>query len=130
MKTRRWLVAVGSLALLAGSCKDSGPVAGDLSVVLATPNSDDGAIQFTATGASPATITGVTGACTGCKLFFVKVSDTQYKGVLTGTVAAGTLFRVSVSDTKVPGSYAVTVNAASSRTFVVRSNTGYSLTLK
>jgi hypothetical protein len=125
------LAALG-LALALSSCKD-GPAAGELAVELATPNADDGAIMFTATAsaASEATITGATAGCSGCKIFVVKVNDTQYKGVLTGTIAAGTIFRVGVSDTKKPANYSVVINAVSNRTFVLRSSlTGYSVTLK
>lgn len=115
-----------ALALLASSCKE-GPSAGEFSVNLTTPNSDDGAIQFTANATNPATITSVTSACTGCKLFVVKVNDNQYKGVLTGQISAGTLFRVGASDTK--GTYSVTINAAASRTYVVRNPAPYSVAL-
>ena len=119
-----------ALALLAlGSCKD-GPKAGDLAVDLATPNSDDGAIQFTASAVAPQTITAISSVCSGCKLFVVKVSDTQYKGVVTGNLAAGTLFRISVPDTKVLTSYSVQINQVSSRTFALRNTMGYSITLK
>ncbi|MBI4499538.1 MAG: hypothetical protein HY700_00090 [Gemmatimonadetes bacterium] len=127
------LTAIAALALLslAASCKkDNGPVAGNLAADLLTPNSDDGAIQFTATATVPNTITGLSSACAGCKLFIVKVSDTQYKGVVTGNIAAGTLFQLGVSDTKLPTSYSVKIDNASSRTFVVRGSSGYSATLK
>ncbi len=127
--TRRILALAGlGLALLAASCKE-GPTAGELAVNLTTPNADDGAIQFTATATTPTVITGVSQACGGCKLFVVKVSDTQYKGVLTGQLAAGTLFRIGVSDTKASG-YAVAINAVANRTYANRnSTTGYSITL-
>jgi len=128
MKTRLFLGVC--LALLAMSCKE-GPAAGDLVVDLATPNSDDGAIQFVATGNNGATISGISGACSGCKLFLVKVSDSQYKGVVTGSLAAGTLFRVSVSDAKHASNYSVLIVGVSSRTFAMRNSlVGYSVTLK
>jgi hypothetical protein len=123
------LLVLAGLAVAAASCKE-GPQAGDLSVNLTTPNSDDGAMQFTATATSPTTITGLSGACANCKLFIVKVSDTQYKGVVTGTIVSGTLFKLSVSDTRTPSSYSVTVDAASSQSYVLRSGSGYSVTLR
>ncbi len=126
---RRWTTLLGvALALLAASCKE-GPVAGELSANLTTPNSDDGAVQFKATAASPQTITGVSSACSGCKLFITMVSDTEYRGVVTGSLASGTLFRVGVSDTKTPTTYSVQLVAISSRAFVLRPTTGYSVTL-
>ena len=117
-----------TLALLATSCKE-GPTAGELNVNLMSPFGD-GAIQFVANATAPAVITGVSSACTGCKLFFAKVSDNQYKGVLTGPIVAGTIFRVGVSDTKIRGSYAVTIQAVADRSYGMRNSlTGYSLTL-
>ena len=123
-------LAATALVLLASSCKEPGPTAGELNVNLTTPNTDDGAIQFTASANTPATITGLSSACSGCKLFVVKVNDNQYKGVLTGSLAAGTLFRLGVSDTKNTGSYSVTINAVASRTYATRNSvTGYSIAL-
>jgi hypothetical protein len=119
-----------SLVVLAMSCKE-GPTAGDLAVDLTTPNSDDGAIQFVATGTNGATISALSQGCSGCKLFVVKVSDTQYKGVITGNLSAGTLFRVSVSDAKHVSNYSVLIVGVSSRTFGMRTSlSGYSVTLK
>jgi hypothetical protein len=116
-----------TLSLLATSCKE-GPTAGEFAVNLTTPNSDDGAIQWTASATEPATITSVGSSCSGCKLFVVKVSDNQYRGVLTGPISAGTLFRIGASDTK--GKYAVTVNVVANRGYTTRSSTdGYSIAL-
>ncbi|MSR05648.1 MAG: hypothetical protein EXR93_01050 [Gemmatimonadetes bacterium] len=118
-----------ALALLATSCKE-GPTAGEFNVSLTTPNSDDGAIQFVANATAPEVITGVSSACAGCKLFVVKVSDNQYKGVLTGPIVAGTLFRVAVSNTKLTGTYALTIQAVSNRAHATRNSlTGYSVAL-
>ncbi len=131
MKRPLSFAALG-LALALSSCKD-GPAAGELAVDLGTPSADDGAIMFTATASalSEATITGASAACSGCKVFVVKVNDTQYKGVLTGNITAGTIFRVGVSDTKKPANYSVVINSVSSRTFVLRNSlTGYTVTLK
>jgi hypothetical protein len=115
------------LALAAASCKD-GPTAGELNVRLMSPNSDDGAIHFRASAATPNTITGMTAACASCKLFQVKVSDTDYRGVLTGDITAGTVLRLAVTDTKAEG-YTVQVVAVASRTSQLRAPLAYSLTL-
>src|SRR2546425_7592716 len=124
----RLMALIGVTLAAASSCKE-GPKAGELSVNLTTPNSDDGAIQFVATAGASQTITGVSSACSGCKLFFAKVSDTQYKGVVVGNLASGTLFRVGVSDTKTPTNYTVQIIGVSSRTFALRTASGYSVTL-
>jgi hypothetical protein len=128
MKTRYLAGLTLGLALVGLSC--DGTKAGELGVDLTTPNSDDGAVQFTAIAAAPLSITGGTASCSGCKLFLVKVSDTQYKGVVTGNIGAGALFRLGVSDTKKPANYSVVINAVSSRTSVLRTASGYSATLK
>jgi len=125
--TRTLRFAAAAVALLVTACKE-GPTAGQLAVNLTTPNSDDGAIQFTAEATAPATITSVGSSCAGCKLFVVKVNDNQYKGILTGSISAGTLFRLGASDTK--GVYKVNINAVASRSYASRNNlTGYSATL-
>ena len=129
MSRRVVAVFLGCLVLVLGSCKE-GPKAGELEVSLTTPNSDDGAIQFTATAATPLTITGATAACAGCKIFLVKISNTQYRGVVTGNVVAGPLMRLSVPDTRVRSSYTIQLNAIASRTFVIRSINGYSTLLR
>ena len=130
MKLRLLLVLSLSVVLTAMSCKED-PVAGDLSVDLTTPNSDDGAVQFTATASSGATIASLSQACSGCKLFFVKASDVQYRGVVTGNVGAGTLFHISASDSKHPGNYSIQINAVSDRHFALRTSlSNYSASVK
>jgi hypothetical protein len=127
----RSLMALGvGLAVLATSCKE-GPASGEFSVDLTTPNADDGAIQFTATATPGNTITQISQGCAGCKLFVVKVSDVQYRGVLTGNIGTGTLFRIGVSDTKRPSNFSVQIVAVSNRTFAVRGTlNGYVVTLR
>lgn len=130
---RRHLGATAVIALaallVAGGCTTA-PVAGELSVNLATPNADDGAILVRITGSGAAVVTGATAACTGCRIFAAKVSDTELKVVITGTIAAGAVARVSVSDVNTPASYGVQILDVASRTYVKRATTGYSLTLQ
>jgi uncharacterized protein (DUF2141 family) len=119
------LLAVATLAL--GSC--SGPVAGDLTVSLVTPNSDDGAILVSVTASETKELTGATVACSGCQIFQEQPSATQIVAVVTGDLVAGPLVRVSVTDTKAPSSYTVRIQQVASRTYQVRSVNGYSLTI-
>lgn len=129
--TRRSIssLATALAIVLLGSCSE-GPKAGELEVQLTTPNSDDGAIQFTATAVAPLQLNELTAACSGCKLFLVKISNTDYRGVITGNIAAGTFMRLSVPDTKARSSYSVQINAVASRTSAIRSVNGYSVLLK
>lgn len=119
------MLAVAALAL--GSC--SGPVAGDLTVTLVTPNSDDGAILVRVTASASKEVTGATVVCGGCKIFKEQPSATELVAVVTGNLVAGPLVRVSVTDTKSPKSYTVQVQQVASRTYQVRSLSGYSLTI-
>ncbi len=118
---------LAGMALALGSC--SGPAAGELTVSLVTPNSDDGALVVRVTASESQEITGATVACTGCKIFPERPSATELRAVVTGDLVAGPLVRVSVTDTKSPTSYTVTVQQVASRTFQVRSPSGYSLTI-
>jgi hypothetical protein len=120
------LRAFAPLALCAGllAC-ESGP--GELVFQLATPNQDDGAIQFTIRATEPATVSAVSAACTGCEVFSESVSDTEIRGVLIGTVVAGPALRVTVSDRGAQG-YSATVVAAASQSYALRNAGGYALT--
>jgi hypothetical protein len=121
------------VALLAGlaastsSC--SGPVAGELTVSLVTPNSDDGAIVVRVAASDSKEVTGITVLCGGCKIFMEQPSATEVRAVVTGNLVAGPLVRVAVSDTKSPDAYSVQVQQVASRTYQVRPASGYSLTV-
>lgn len=118
------LVAVA----VTGAC-GGGPEPGNLTLELSTPNSDDGAIQFRITSTLPNTISSASVACTGCRIFTAKVSDTEVLGVVTGQIPSGGLVQISVSDVKVPTTYSASVVAVASRQFAVRSAGAYSLSV-
>lgn len=120
------LLALAALAL--GSCS-SGPVAGDLTISLVTPNSDDGAIVVRVTAAESKEISSAIQVCSGCRLFMEKPSATEVRAVLTGDLVAGPLLRIAVTDTKEPSSYTAQITGVASRTYQVRSASGYSLTV-
>ena len=122
------LSLLAGAALTLGSC--SGPVAGDLTVSLVTPNSDDGAVLVKVTASESKEVTGASVACSGCQIFLEQPSATELRAVITGTVAAGPLLRVSVTDTKSPSSYTVQIQQVASRTYQLRSTGGYSLTVQ
>jgi hypothetical protein len=123
---RRLLIAV-AFAAAALSCS-TGPTSGEIVFDLATPNQDDGAIQFTVTAAAPQTLAQVSAACTGCRVFVTAVADTEMRGVLTGTVVPGPALRVLVSDRGKPALYMAVVNAAAARDFALQPTAGYTLT--
>jgi len=127
--TRRRIALIAVLALAGWSCGEPGPVAGELTFNLTTPNTDDGAVQIAVSTVAPNMLTSVAAACGGCKAFTAKVSDTQYRAVITGTIGAGAVVRVGVSDVGPRTSYSGQVVAVASRTFVVRSAAAYTLVL-
>ncbi|HKI94456.1 MAG TPA: hypothetical protein VJ992_04135 [Gemmatimonadales bacterium] len=122
----RVLLGLGLAASLA-SCA-SGPVAGDLTFTLHTPNADDGAIAFRVATSAPQTIGGGTALCTGCRIFLVSVADTEVSGIVTGPLRSGAIFSLTVSDTRTPSAYTGTVLDAASGTFVERGPAGYHIT--
>lgn len=122
--------ALAALALPLALATCSGPTAGDLTVSLVTPNSDDGAIVVQVTASQPQEITGAAAACTGCKIFSEQVSATELRAVVTGNLVAGPLARISVSDTGSPKSYTVQVVQVASRSYQLRSTSGYSLSIQ
>jgi hypothetical protein len=122
----RWVAA--ALAILGlGGC-DSGPKAGEVVFDLATPNQNDGAIQFRLTAVAPNTLDGVTAGCAGCQVFTEAVSETEIRGVLIGNVVPGEALRVLVSDRKARQAYTGQVVAVASRTYVLGTAIGYTLT--
>jgi hypothetical protein len=128
MKRLLGLVAALGLPLVLATC--SGPVAGDLTISLVTPNSDDGAIVVKVTASQSKEISSATVACTGCRIFAEQPSTTELRAVVTGNVAAGPLVRVSVSDTKAPDAYTVQIVQVASRSYQLRSTSGYSLSIQ
>ena len=74
------------------SCFD-GPVAGEVTLSLTTPNTDDGAVSFTVTVPAPNEVTGATATCDGCEVFATRVSATELRGIVTGDLPAGPVVR-------------------------------------
>jgi len=118
-------VALAILGL--GGC-DSGPKAGEVVFDLTTPNQNDGAIQFRLTAVAPNTLDGVTAGCAGCQVFTEAVSETEIRGVLIGNVVPGEALRVLVSDRKARQAYTGQLVAVASRTYVLGTTIGYTLT--
>ncbi len=129
--TRRggWLLVALALAGGAGSCSSdggTGPVAGVLTVALATPNpGGDGAILFRLSG--PQVLTSVT-AGPGLRVFSQALSLSTRVAV-TGTLTNGAVVMIGVADTRKAAQYTATVQAVAAQDFQPRPLTGYSLTV-
>jgi len=124
-----WLLVALALAGGAGSCSSdggTGPVAGVLTVSLATPNAGtDGAILFQVSG--PQALTSVA-AGPGLRVFAPRLSLSTRLAV-TGTLTNGALVTIGVADTRSAGQYIATVQSVAAPDFQLRSLTGYSLTV-
>jgi len=124
----RWLLVALALGG-AGSCNSdagTGPVAGLLTVSLATPNAGaDGAILFNVSG--PQALTSVT-AGPGLRVFAQPLS-TSTRVAVTGTLTSGAVVTIGVADTRNVAQYTATVQVVAARDFQLRSLTGYSLTV-
>jgi hypothetical protein len=120
------LLAVTLAVIGAGSCVDGvGPVAGLLTVSLATPNSGaDGAILLTVSGPG---VTSVS-AEPGLRVFSSTLGTTNNFAV-TGSLANGVILRIGVPDTRRANQYVATVQKVAANDYSLRGPAGYSLTV-
>ena len=128
MKRLAQALLTATLLVAAGSCSSSsGPVAGELTVSLHTPNPGaDGAMLLTITG--PQALTSVT-AGSGLRVFSQPPSTTT-KLALTGTLTNGAILTIGVADVGKAAQYIATLQGvAASADFQLRSFAGYSLTV-
>lgn len=111
----------------AGSCSSgTGPVAGLLTVSLATPNAGaDGAMLLTVTG--PSALTSVT-AGTGLVVFSQALSATNHFAV-TGPLPNGAVLTIGVADVNQVSKYVATIQDVAANDYSLRAPSGYSLTL-
>ncbi len=116
----RRLFSVFVLLSVAGLSCDSGPKAGELALDFETPENDDRAIIFIAVATEPFTITGMTADCAGCQLWVHKVSDIDWRGVLTGVPGNGPAIRLGVSDRKAVEAYTVSVTKVAGPDYELR----------
>ena len=124
---RAWMLA--SAGLLALACLD-GPTPGEVTLVLQSPNQNDGAISFRIEASAPNEVTGVTATCDSCLAFVARVSATELRGIITGNLTAGPVARVAVMDGSPNQAYSVKLIEVSSRTFTPRTVTGYTLSVQ
>jgi len=127
--------AVGLLVLAAaalfGCSGDQGPVAGELSVRLATPRTTDRAVLFRVVGREH----GVTaGAGTNYRVLTDTsvAGDTSWIAVITpqgAGLAAGEIARLAVPDARSAGNYRAVVTDVAAADYSVGDTAGVSLTV-
>jgi len=130
MNPRTFVLALLCGVLAAGCGGSEGPVAGELEVRLATPNTDDRAVLFLLQGAQ----TAVT-APSGSNYRILKAplgTDTLRVLVIApqgGHLVAGALVRVAVPDTRQAASYVARPLDVATTAYAQRPVTGYQLTV-
>lgn len=127
--------ALGVLAVAAAAvfgCKgDQGPVAGELSVRLATPRNTDRAILFRVIGLQRG-VTAGTGTTYRVLSDTSAAGDTSWIAVITpqGTgLAAGEIARLAVADVGKAGDYRIVVSDVAAADYSVGDTSGVSLSV-
>jgi len=127
---RVYAVAALAAVVAAGiTCKDgTGPVAGELSVVLSSPNSGaDSAIVLTIVG--PGVLTSATPG-PGLRLFQQPLGGTATRFALVGQLnAADTILTIGVENVNAVSQYAGTIQGVARPNYELRSLGGYALTV-
>jgi len=126
---------VGVLLLAAaavfGCSGDQGPIAGELSVRLATPRSSDRAVLFRVVGAQHG-VTAGTGAAYRVLVDTSAVGDTSWIAVIApqaSGLAAGEIARLAVADVRKAGDYRVALSDVAAADYSVGDTAGVSLTV-
>jgi hypothetical protein len=127
--------ALGVLAVAAAAvfgCKgDQGPVAGELSVRLATPRSTDRAILFRVIGAQHG-VTAGTGTSYRVLSDTSAVGDTSWIAVIAtqgSGIAVGEIVRLAVADVRKAGAYQIVVSDVAAATYAVGDTAGMTLSV-
>ena len=104
------LLLAGVSALVACSHDTIGPSAGTLTVNLASPNSDDGAVLFTISGGPIDSV-----ASPGHQIYSARLDASTLRLIVTGDVASGTIATIYLADMRLASSYSATVNQVAAR---------------
>ena len=119
------LLLAGVSALVACSHDAIGPTAGTLTVNLASPNSDDGAVLFTISGGPIDSV-----ASSGHQIYSARLDANTLRLIVTGDVASGTLATLYLADMRLASSYSVTLNQVAARaSYAQHDPASYTLTL-
>jgi hypothetical protein len=121
----RLLLLAGLSTLVACSHDTNGPMAGTLTVNLASPNSDDGAVLFTVSGGPIDSV-----ASPGHQIYSARLDSRTLRLIVTGDIGSGIIATIYVSDMRLASSYSATVNQVAAReSYAQRDVASYLLTL-
>ena len=126
--TRGTVLVAALLALgCSGGDDPSGPVAGQLRVVLTSPNADDGAVMFQVTGAVDSAV-----APAGLTVYQSAPGSNVLRVIVTGDISTGdNLLTLYVADVGKASSYTTQVlQVAAQGTYAQRPAGAYSLTVQ
>lgn len=120
------LGATAGLSFLPGcSTEPSGPTQGIFTVILATPNRDDGAVLFTLSGGPVDSVEAV-----GYSIYSARVDPNTVRVIVTGTLSPGAVARIRIPDQRQISGYLAVVNQVAARaTYQQRDPAGYALAL-
>jgi hypothetical protein len=119
------LLLAGLSALASCSHDISGPTSGTLTVNLASPNSDDGAVLFTVSGGPIDSV-----ASPGHQIYSARLDSKTLRLIVTGDVASGTIATIYLADMRLASSYSATVNQVAARgSYAQHDAASYTLTL-
>jgi hypothetical protein len=130
---RRALGVLTLAAAAAAGCRDQGPVAGELSVLLVSPRSTDRAILFRVIGPQHGVKPG-TGTNFRVLLDTSAAGDTSWIAVIAPQgnglgLATGEIARLAVPDTRKAGNYQVALTDIAAADYSVGNISGISLTV-
>jgi hypothetical protein len=129
---RHLVVVLTVAAVAAAGCNgDQGPVAGELSVQLATPRTGDRAVLFRVTGPVHG-VKGWSGSTYRVVSDTSATGDTSWVAVISphGTgLVAGEIARVEVPDTRKAGNYTITLTEAAASDYSVGVFSGITLSV-
>jgi hypothetical protein len=116
-------------ALLLTTCGDStgsdGPRDGWLSLQLTTPNTDDGGLLITVSGAPIDSV-----RTTHPHLLTRRQSESSMRVVISGNISSGVIGQILVPDARQSARYTVTIQEVAARsTYLQRGLTGYSISV-
>jgi hypothetical protein len=118
-------VSVGISLLLACSSEPAGPTEGTFTVILATPNGDDGAVLFTLSGGPVDSVEAA-----GHSIYSARIDANTLRVIVTGALGSGPVARIRIPDHRQMSGYSVIVNQAAARSsYQQRDPAGYSLTM-
>ncbi len=128
---RRALAVLVLAAAASWGCRDQGPVAGELSVRLATPRTTDRAVLFQVVG-PPRSVKGWSSGTYRVVSDTSATGDTSWVAVIApqGTgLAAGEIARIAVADTRQAGAFVISLTEAAAADYSVGAFSGITLTV-